>query len=319
MALPALQPERNASTEPRLAGAGWVRWCVVLLVILFQVGCDRDSYLKFAGYDRASLMRKMTPRDDESLAINSVELLRKKQFEQVEERLDPSVRNADLRSKLAAMAEMFPTREPASIKAVDASHREGSSTSSITLEYEFSPAVTTVDGKAELSPSSWFLAEVFIQKKGEVKKVAGLLVRPISESVEVYNEFTILDKGVSQYAGLLLAILVSVFGVYVFVLCARTETGKKKWIWLILMVPGVCRLTVNWTTGQWSFTPWAIQVKLLPLIANVACTAYGPWLLHITALLGAIAFLAWRKNRVSATVIPSQVRSNDSAPTQSLV
>lgn len=294
-----------------------MRWCVILLVILFQVGCDRDSYLKFAGYDRASLMKKNTPQDDEALAIGSIELLRQKRFEQVEERLDPSIRNADLRSRLVAMAEMFPTREPSSIKTVDASHTKGSSTTSITLEYEFPPAATTVDGKAELSPRSWFLAQVFIRK--DVKTIAGLLVRPISESVEVYNEFTIFDKGVSQYAGLLLAILVTVFGLYVFVLCARTKMGKKKWIWLMLMVPGVCRLTVNWTTGQWSFTPLSVQVKLPPLIANATCTAYGPWMLQITAPLGAIAFLLWRKNRVFAAAIPSQVRSNDSAPTQSLV
>lgn len=299
-----------------LAGGGWMRWCVILLVLLFQVGCDRDSYLKFAGYDRASLMKKNTPQDDEALAIGSIELLRQKRFEQVEERLDPSIRNADLRSRLVAMAEMFPTREPSSIKTVDASHTKGSSTTSITLEYEFPPSATTVDGKAELSPRSWFLAQVFIRK--DAKTIAGLLVRPISESVEVYNEFTILDKGVSQYAGLLLAILVSVFGLYVFVLCARTKMGKKKWIWLMLMVPGVCRLSVNWTTGQWSFTPLSVQVKLLPLIPNVTCTAYGPWMLQITAPLGAIAFLLWRKNRVFAAVIPSQVRSNGSPPTQSL-
>jgi hypothetical protein len=319
MTLPALTPEKNASTEPRLGGGSWMRWCIILLLILFQVGCDRDSYLKLAGSDRASLMKRNTPQDDEALAIGSIELLRQKRFEQVEERLDPSIRNADLRSRLVAMAGMFPTREPSSIKTVDASHSKGSSITSITLEYEFSPAVTTVDGKAELSPRSWFLGQVFIQKKGDVKTVAGLLVRPISESVEVYNEFTILDKGISQYTGLLLAILVSVFGLYVFVLCARTKMGKKKWIWLMLMIPGVCRLTVNWTTGQWSLTPLSVQVKLLPLIANVTCTAYGPWMLQITVPLGAIAFLLWRKNRVFAAVIPSQVRGRDSAPTQSLV
>jgi len=281
--------------------------CGILLMILFHVGCDRDSYLKFAGYDRASLMKKNTPKDDESLVIDSIEMLRKKQFEQVEERLDPSIRNADLRSRLVAMAEMFPTREPSSIKTVDASYPKGSSTTSITLEYEFPPAVTTVDGKPELSPRSWFLAQVFIRK--DVKTIAGIFVRPISESVEVYNKFTILDKGVSQYAGLLLAILVSVFGLYVFVLCARTKMGKKKWIWLILMVPGFCRLTVNWTTGQWSFTPLSVQVKLLPLIANVTCTAYGPWMLQITAPLGAIAFLLWRRNLMLGAAVPSKPES----------
>jgi hypothetical protein len=123
-----------------------MRWCVILPVLLFQVGCDRDSYLKFAGYDRASLMKKNTPQDDEALAIGSIELLRQKRFEQVEERLDPSIRNADLRSRLVAMAEMFPTREPSSIKTVDASHPKGSSTTSITLEYEFPPSATTEVG-----------------------------------------------------------------------------------------------------------------------------------------------------------------------------
>ena len=296
-----------------------MRWCVIFFLILFQVACDRDSYFKLAGTDRASFMRKTTPHDDETLAINSVELLRKKQFEQVEESLDPSVRSADLESKLATMADTFPTRDPASIKTVDASHSKGSPTTSITLEYEFSPVLTTVGGKAGLSPGSWFLAQVFIQQTDQGKRVAGLSVLPISKSVEMYNAFTFLDKGLSQYAGLLLAILVSVFGVYVFVLCARTVTGRKKWIWLILMIPGVCRLTVNWTTGHWSFTPFSVQVKLLPFLANASCTAYGPWLLQITAPLGAIAFLLWRKNRGLAAALPSQVRGSESAPTQSLV
>jgi hypothetical protein len=167
--------------------------------------------------------------------------------------------------------------------------RDGS-LSSITVEYEFEPLAVTINGVSEIS-GNWLIAQVVIQTKGGVKTIAGLHVMPSSKSFEEINEFTLANKGLSQYAGLCIAIGVAAFSLYAFVLCARTRLGKKKWLWLVLILIGVFRLTVNWTTGEWSVTPLIIQVP--PVIC--LSTLYGPWMVQIAVPLGAIAFLLWRE------------------------
>jgi hypothetical protein len=297
----SLTPEKNEASLSSL-GVIWIRGCCLLFFVLLLAGCNRDSFMKPFGYDRASLMKKMTPQDDESLAIRYVDLLRQSRFEQVEDRLDLSLKDGDIRDTLAGMAELFPNREPTSIKTVDVSvvHSRDFSTTNITLEYEFPPSATLANGRTELIPRSWLLAQVVIQNKGDVKTIGGFHVMPISKPVEATNEFTLLDKGISQYAALCLAILVSVVSLYVFVLCIRTNAGKRRWVWLILILIGVCRFTVSWTTGGWFFTLLTVQVPPVMLFSS----PYGPWMIHITAPVGAIAFLLLRKEVTSGVVSP---------------
>jgi hypothetical protein len=247
--------EKNIWTGRRSL-ADWTLLGNLLLLLLSLGGCDRDSFLKLIGYDRASLMKKMTPQDDESLAIRYIDLLRQRRFDKVEDGLDPRIRDGVTRDKLATMAGMFPTEEPASVKTVECHVLRGvnSSTANVTLEYEFAPAALPTTGRTDLIPRSWLLAQVVIQTRNDAKTISGLHVMPISESVEAMNEFTFVGKGISQYAALCLVILVPAFSLYVFVLCIRTKIGKSKWIWLALIIIGVCRFSLDWATGQWIFT-----------------------------------------------------------------
>lgn len=238
-------------------------------------------------------MQMMTPQDDESFAIRYVDLLRRSQFEQVEDRFEPSIRDGDTRNTLAEMAGVFPTGEPASIKTVDVRvvHSRDSSTTNITLEYEFAPAAVPTSGTTELAPRSWLLAQVLIQKRGDTETIGGFHVTSISKPIEAINEFTFSDKGISQDAALGLTIFVSLFTLDTFVMCVRTKMGKKKWFWLNLIAIGVFRFTVNWTTGEWFCTPLTVQAPPVTWF----CTAYGPWMVQATIPVGAIAFLLWRK------------------------
>jgi hypothetical protein len=267
-------------------------WLCLVLLCLALVGCDRDTCLKPFGYDRASILRALTPRDDEALALHSVELLLRGQFDEIENSLDPSIRNRDTHETLAVMASMFPNN-PISVKTVDVSvaRSRNSSTTNITLEYQF--------------VQSWLLAQVAIQTKDGLKTITGFHVNPISEPVEVANQFTLNDKGVSQYAGLFVAICASGLTLYAFVLCVRTNIGKRKWVWLVVIWFGVCRLTVNWTTGQWFLSPLTVQVP--PVMA--ASSFYGPWMLQIVAPLGAITFLRLRRRLASEPSPPTVLQT----------
>ena len=264
----------------------WIPFWCVLLLCLPVVGCSRDAWLKFYGYDRASLLKKNTSQEDEALARDCVELLLLNRFDEIEARLDPSIRNADIREKLAEISSFFPSK-PISVKTVEAGvvRSRDSSTANITLEYRFQ--------------RSWLLAHFVIRTKAGVKTITAFKVTPTAEPYEVMNEFTFDDKGLSQYAGLFLWLWVATLTLYAFVLCSRMKIGKKKWVWPVAILVGVCRFTVNRTTGEWFFTPLAFQMPPV----GAFCSAYGPWMLQIYVPVGAIAFLRLRK-RLASEALP---------------
>jgi len=279
-----------------LSGRGWAPSCCAVLLCLATVGCSRDSLLKHLGYDRTSFLKRYTPQDDEALARRTVDLLFQDRYDEIENTLDPGIKNGDTHEHLVEMSHFFPSK-PVSVKTVEARTVRGrdSRTTTITVEYEFA--------------RSWLLAQVAIRTKDGLKTITGFSVNPTSEPIEAINEFTLDDKGFSQYAGLFLGLWVAGLTLYAFVLCVRTKIGMKKWVVAILV--GVGQLTVNWTTGEWSFTPFAFRIPP----GTISCTAYGPWMLRIFSPLGAIAFLRLRKGLRSETqplsVVPDAEPQNE--------
>jgi hypothetical protein len=272
-------------------------WCVLLLC-LPVASCSRDGWLKLYGYDRTSLLKKSMPPEDEALARDCVDLLFQNRLDEIEARLDPGVRTADIHEKLAEMSSLLPSK-PISVKTVEAGfvHGPDSSTTTITLEYQLQ--------------RSWLLAHFVIRTQDGGRTITVFRITPIAKPLEVMNEFTFDDKGFSQYAGLLLALSVAALTLYAFALCIRMKMGRKKWVWLLAILVGICRLTVNWTTGEWFFTPLAF---LIPPV-TISCTAYGPWMLQIFSPVGAIAFLRLRKGLTSGTtpltVVPQAGSANE--------
>ena len=277
---------------------------LIVLLLVPLVGCNRESVFKLYGYDRDSLLYKFTPLEDKAFAQHYVDLLRRDRFDEIEDQLDSSVKTAEIRDTLTRMHGLFPRSEPASIRTVSTAfvrRRNGDSTSSITLEYEFAPQVTQTTESIGVTPRIWLLAQVVIRMSEGAKTIRGITVFPIPKSYEEMNEFTLRGRGISQYAGLSLAVGVAAFTLYAVVLCIRSKIGRKKWIWLIPVLVGLLRFTLNWTSGQWTLTPLAINVP--PVVARAE--PYGPWSIDIYAPVGAIAFLVFRKKRMEAIATSS--------------
>jgi hypothetical protein len=270
---------------------------VRVLYSLFSIAL----FLSFAGCDQVTLMKKMTPAEDESFARRHVDLLRQQQFEQIERELDSSISSPNTRGTLAGMAALFPAEVPKSIKVVGVKffRFSGSSTDSITLEYEFA--------------EKWLLVNMSIKRTDDVLTITGFNVTPIADSLENINRFSLIGKSPLQYAVLGLAIVGPVFCLYLFVICIRSKREKHRWLWAIFILFGVGRLAVNWTTGEWTVTPLAIHVPC----AEATAAPYGPWVVAISLPLGAILFiLVKRRRRVAlAELQPSSV--GDLPPTAS--
>lgn len=240
--------------------------------------------LLLAGCDQASMMKKMTPPEAESVAKGYVDLLRQNRLDEIEKNLDSSIKTPDIHSTLVKMAQMIPTQQPESIKVVGA-HKNvfnglkepKTTTTNIVFEYQFQ--------------SKWLLINVATQKKEEITTIVGFNVNPIPDSLENLNKFRLVGKSPLQYSVLLLAILVPLFTLYAVILCIRTKIEKKKWLWVIFVLAGIATFSVDWTTGQWRIVPLSLQL----LGAGASAPPYGPWVISVSLPLGAIIFLLKRK------------------------
>jgi hypothetical protein len=231
--------------------------------------------LLLGGCNQASIMKRFTSPQDESVARNYIDLVRQKQFDRVEKDMDPSLKDADLEDKLANLAATFPAQQPVSIKVVGMNYAgdTNSSTVNITLEYEF--------------PDRWLLATVDMKKADGAATITGFHVSSMPDSLEHHNRFTLVGKSADQYAALFVGILEVLLSLYAFTECLRTKMGKAKWFWSVLCLVGVGQFGVNWTTGQ---SDWTLLAIRLPPAAATA-PLYGAWVIYVTLPLGAVLFL----------------------------
>jgi len=230
-----------------------------------------------AGCDQANLMREMTAPEDESAAINYVDLLRQNKVDQIEKDLDHSLEDAGTQSMLASMAGLFPNQQPVSVKVVGMQgFRDGAFSSvNITLEYEF--------------PEKWLLANVVTKRGSGSVTITGFHVYEISDSLEHRNRFTLADMSVGKFTTLLFAVVAVVLSLYAFVVCIRTNL-KRKWLWSIVSLLGVGQLSINWITGEARIN--ALAFHLPP--GGATATPYGPWVVYVSLPVGAILFLLLR-------------------------
>jgi hypothetical protein len=249
---------------------------ISILLLLILPGCTPA--------DPASQIRRFTPPEDEAMATNYIALLRQNKFERIQNDLDPSIKSALTQDLLVKMAKAIPPEDPVSVKVIGAQQARGSDLYKINLSFEYQ------------FPSEWLLVNVATQKKGGVSTIIGFNVYPLSDSLENINRLTLAGKPPLQYVMLAFASLISLFIFYVLVLCILTKMTKRKWLWIIFILFGIGRLTINWTTGQWQIAP----LYFLFFGSGAFAPPYGAWLISISFPLGAILFWFRRKKLVAS-------------------
>ena len=235
------------------------------------------------GCDDAAMVNRFAPVEDVATAKKYIGLLRDGGFEQIEKDMDPALMTSETRQKLGHMAALIAPQRPTSVKVVGAqvsrvSRPERSYTdTSITLEYQF--------------PGKWLIANVVTRKADRDLTIIGLHVKPIDDSLENINRFTLAGKSPLQYGVLGLAVAIPVFILCTVIVCARTRIARLKWLWILCILFGVGQFGVNWTTGEYQLQPIGFQL----LGAGAFAPPYGPWTLTIALPLGAVIFLVLRE------------------------
>lgn len=248
------------------------RLAALLLTLLTLTACDPQAALE-----------SFVPQAESAQAKKLVALLAARDFAAVESQLDPALRTPDLRAQLTQIAERIPPGEPKSITTIGArtTKTDQGIRYSLTYDYEYA--------------RSWLVAEVEMEKTGEMLRVSGVHVTPTRQSQKSLHAFNLADKGAVHYAFLALAVLMPVFIVATLVACKRTPIPKRKWLWYIFIALGLVQFSLNWTTGETHV--WFLSFLLL----GAGFSRAGPHtalLLSFALPVGAVAF--WLRRRFIA-------------------
>ena len=251
-----------------------IRSAFVTLVLLL-VGCSQEE-----------LLERFASKEDQAVATTYIEKLRARDFEALENEIDPSIKPADLRSKLEGMAASIPQGEPTSRKLVGAHSfsTPDSKTLNTTFEYGFG--------------GRWVLINVALKDQNGKRTIVGLNVNPQTQSLEEQNRFTFADKTSKHYAVFAWAIAAALLSLTSLIVCVRTKLPGRKWPWVLFIILGVGKLSLNWATGEVAVAPLSVQL----FSAGAAAALYGPWVVSISLPLGAVVFLIYRKVRLGQQV-----------------
>ncbi|HWB61667.1 MAG TPA: hypothetical protein VG733_19445, partial [Chthoniobacteraceae bacterium] len=191
---------------------------------------------------------------------------------------------------------------PSSVKVVGCKKQVDSysRTVSTTFEYDYT--------------EEWLLITATVRTLDNTVIVEGIEVHPLPGPLEK-NKFTFAGKGPAQYVMFAIFCAVPLLTLFALVLCIRTKM-KRKWLWIIFILLGIGRVTMNWTTGDVQafetqvtkahgaityFHPYfAIQL----LGAGYVRAPYGPWMLSVSLPLGALVFLYRRRYLQRKTGVP---------------
>lgn len=250
-----------------------------------------------------SLVDKLEPKAESSTAKAIIEQLRSGDLAAVKARLDPKYAGPNLDRTLNELAALFPQGTPDSVKTVGAYTTYASQAGSpqqraefsLTYEYQFR--------------DKWILASVVLVRQHDKLLIEGLHARPMSESLEASNAFTLKHKGIVHWLMLALFVANALLCLCAFVLCLRAPIARRKWLWAIFTLLGVTTLRFDWSSGHFAFQ--ALSVQLFG--GSIVAQPYGPWVLGLSIPLGAIWFLVVRRRLIAASVPPA-LPAADTAP-----
>lgn len=231
--------------------------------------------LLLSGCDQKALRDQLFPDPAEQFAKNYLALFHERDFHAIEAKINPVVKNGELRANLEKVAASFPPEHPRKVvilgRHVVDDH--GSKEITLSLQYEFS--------------NFWVLANVALRETAAGFLVDGTYVHQRAEPLENLNDFTFADKELRHYLLFAAAILAALFSLAVLIWCVRMPGLRWKWLWALLIVSSVGRVTLNWTTGEVSVD----ALNIVPFGASAwKETAYAPVMLSVALPLGALIF-----------------------------
>lgn len=220
---------------------------------------------------------------------HTIEQLLAKDFPPIEAALDPEIRNEGIRGTLEKTAEYFPPGKPVSVKFIGWSFEQFNGQerrTNLTAEYGY-------------SNSQWVLVTVLLRGDSGKFRILGLHVQKMADSLATLNAFTFAGKSWLHYFVIGAMALAFCTTVYALVLCIRTAGLRRKWLWVLFIIFGICAFNLNWTTGEFRVAILHFNLFSAAAIRNGFA---GPWILTFCVPVGAMVFLSNRRKLAALRV-----------------
>jgi hypothetical protein len=269
--VPRLKAERDCvgNPKPRSVPGNMGRCLNCILILGMLAACSqKDMLQKFASPAEQAVARKY------------IDELRSRDFGDIGKTIGPTIAGEVAGGTLAKMAALIPEGTPTSVQLVGANRFSSDSagtTLNLTYEYQFG--------------TQYLLMNVATKTENGVLAIVGFRILPESVSLEVQNKFGLSGKSILQYGVLAAAITMAILTLVVLVVCIRTTMKRRKWLWILFILFGFGKLSVNWATGQWGVMVLAAQL----FSASGSAAFFGPWIVSASLPVGAVLFLIKRR------------------------
>ena len=154
------------------------------------------------------------------------------------------------------------------------------------------------------SPDKWYLGTLALQHNDDTTTVKDFSISSLKEPLEKVHGFNSSRKSFRHWLFLALAISSTMLILIALFICIQTKMARRKWLWILFIICGVLKFTLNWTTGEISFifttigNTQNIDLMTIQLLGSgyIKWSDYHPWLFMTSFPLGAILFLFKRKH-----------------------
>lgn len=244
-----------------------MKWLMVLLTFVLSA-CSSEQVLE-------SLIAK----EELASARKHLTQLQSGQHQALIAALDPSIASQDILPDLVKMTTLLAADKVIASEIVSAQshHLNAYAETFLSFELEY--------------PQAWFLVHIALRNKAGVLTISGLRVEPENGSLASRHRFNLSGKPVWAYLYLALACLIPLFVGYALIVCLRMDMNRKKWPWVIFILTGFAKLSLNWNSGEMMLQLLAIQL----FSASAISANFGPLIIAISLPLGALVFMLKRK------------------------
>ena len=233
--------------------------------------------------DEKAMFQKMVPKDEDALARHFIELIRTGDYDAAQQMLTPSLRGDQASQWLQKLHGLFDHGNPLEIETIGCNVSNDLLPSQQTRRTDLSYQIHFKD--------SWVAGDVVLGQKSDAVYVLGTHFRPITDSLENINRFTLSGKSPIHFAVLALCVLIPSFMLYALVVCIRSPI-RRKWLWIIFIIFGLMKFRFDWTSGRSDVQPVSIVLFGTGAFSSGFC---GPWVLDWSLPVGALVFLVRRR------------------------
>ena len=239
-------------------------WIPLICGALLLSGCDFRQKLNSAN------------PETKQLAENVFQQLRHHQYDSIKPQLDSSIDASTVQQNLEELSTHIPDEDPVSVRTITTSKfctvNRGCMIH-LVLEYQYH--------------SQWMLADISTHEQDGVRLISGLHAKSEPASLQAQNQFTWSGKTPLHFIFLGICLFVILFDLWILIRCIRTKVPGRKWLWILFIVVGILRVSLNWTSGELSY-------RLLWLsfpIAGSSQSLFDAMYFYFSIPIGAIAFL----------------------------